>query len=301
MAKNKPRHRVIFALFRAFSFFIYLLPIKLGLMIGQGIGRLSFYVLKKERRIALDNLGIAFGNSKSIKEKNVITRELFENLGKNFVEVISLSKFNIDNIDRYIECKGLEVIEHCIKEGKGGIVLSGHLGNWELLAHYFAMKNFSVNVIARRVRMEEFERFLNRIRARNKINVLYRDASAKEVIALLKNNEFVGIMPDQDMDSVSGFFVDFFGRPAYTPNGPAVLNLLTGVPIIPCFIVRKAFGHKIIIEPPMELARGSNKEKDILENTQRYTKVIENYIKDFPSQWVWFHERWKTRPGDEVM
>ena len=296
MAKNKPRRVVIFLLFRCVSFVIILLPLKAGLKIGEWLGKLAFYILKKERNIALNNIDTAFGNSKSREEKEVIAREVFENLGKSFVELLALAKFNKNNIKRYIDCRGLEVIESFTRGNKGAIALSAHLGNWELLAHYFAIQGFPVNVIARRLRMEQFEKFLDRIRKRNRVNVLYRDASAKDVIGLLKENKFIGIMPDQDMKSVSGVFVDFFGRPAYTPDGPALLSFLTGAPIIPCFIVRKPFGHEIVIEEPMELENTGDREKDVLENTQRYTKVIENYIRRFPSQWVWFHERWKTKP-----
>jgi len=296
MAKKKPRRIVIYALFRVLSFFIFILPIKFGLRIGGCLGRSCFCVLKKTRKRALDNLDIAFAGSKSMEEKELIARGVFENLGKSFVEVISLAKFNRSNIDRYIACKGIETVEELIRQGKGGIVLSGHFGNWELMAHYFAIKGYKVNVVARRVRMEQVERFLARVRKRHGVNILYRDSSAKEVLLVLKRNEFIGMMPDQDMDSVSGVFVDFFGRKAHTPNGLAILNFLTKTPIIPCFMVRKGFGHEILIEKPIELGATGDREKDILENTQRYTKVIENYVRRFPAQWVWFHERWKTRP-----
>ncbi len=299
MVKHKPRRLVVFWLFRIVAALLYVLPIRFGLKAGQAIGRLVFYGLKSEREITLSNLNLAFGDTKSQKEKKVIARQVFENLGKNFVEIVSLSKFNRANIDRYIKCRGLEIIEGLISKGKGGIVLSAHFGNWELMAHYFAIKGYSVNVIARRVRLEHFERFLDRIREHNRVKILYRDASAKDVIALLKKNEFIGIMPDQDMDSVSGVFVDFFGRKAYTPDGPSVLNLLTGAFIIPCFIVRKRFGHEVVIEGPLELAAGGDREKDILENTRRCSMAIEGYIKRFPSQWVWFHRRWKTLPVSE--
>ncbi len=295
MAKRKPRRVVIFALFRILSFFIFILPLNLGIRIGQGLGRLAFYSLKKAQRLALNNLDIAFGDSKSTEEKRVLARQVFENLGRSFVEVVSLVKFNKGNIDRYIKCRGLEIIVRLIKEGKGGIVLSAHFGNWELMAHYFAIKGYRVNVIARRVRMEPFERFLTKVRQRHGVNILYRDASASDVIALLKKNEFVGVMSDQDMDRVSGVFVDFFGRKAYTPNGPAILNFLTKAPIIPCVMVRREFGHEILIERPIELSATGDRDRDILENTQRCTEAIESYIRRFPSQWVWFHNRWKTQ------
>lgn len=301
MAKRKTRRIFIFVIFKILSFFIYLLPIRVGLLIGRYIGRVTFYILKRERNIALENLDIAYGNSISMAEKRDILIRLFENLGKNSVEIVSLSKFDKKNIDRYIECKRIDILKRFADKNKGGIVLSCHLGNWELLAHYFAIKGFNVNIIARKIRLDFFEKFLYNIRKANRINVIYRDESAKEVMAVLKRNEFVGIMPDQDIDSVSGVFVDFFERSAYTPIGPAVLSFLTGAPIIPCFIVRMDSGkHEVIVEEPISLSDTRDKDKDILENTSRYTKVIENYIRRFPSQWVWFHERWKTRPSENL-
>ncbi|NQT74978.1 MAG: lysophospholipid acyltransferase family protein [Candidatus Omnitrophica bacterium] len=296
MAKFKPRRVVIFWLFRCASFFIFILPISLGLRFGQLLGKAAFCLLKGPRKTALDNLDIAFSSSKSAKEKEHIVREVFENLGKNLVEVVSLVKFNKRNIDRYIACRGFETIERLLEQGKGGIVLSAHFGNWELMAHYFGIKGYKVNVIARRMRMDHFENILARVRRRHGVNVIHRDASTKEVLVIIKRNEFIAMMPDQDMDSVSGVFVDFFGRKAYTPNGPAVLNFLTKLPIVTCFMVRKAFGHEILVGRQMELASTGDRAKDILENTQRYTRIIEDHVRRFPTQWVWFHDRWKTQP-----
>ena len=301
MAKNRPRRAVIIWLFRLMSILILALPTRIGLIIGQALGSLSFYILKKERKKALENLDIAFGDSKTGRQKRTIARSVFENLGKNLIEVISIQKFNRIGINRYISCRNIDILRRFVRQDKGVIVLSAHFGNWELLAHYLSLNGFPMSVIARRVRMDELEAFLARIRKKNGLNVLYRDASAKEVIDLLKNNRFVGIMPDQDMDSISGVFVDFFGKSAWTPNGPAVLNFLTGVPIVPCFIARRGSGHEVLIGDPVELVKTGDRKKDILENAQRYTRVIEGYIKRFPEHWVWFHDRWKTKePENQV-
>jgi Kdo2-lipid IVA lauroyltransferase/acyltransferase len=295
MAKNKPRRIAVFLLFRLASFLISVLPIRIGLMIGQAAGSLSFYILKKEREKALENLDIAFGSSKSLIDKRNIAKKVFENLGKNFIEIVSIPKFNRSNMNRYISCKNIDILRRFSLNNEGAIILSAHFGNWEFLAHYISMQGLPLNVVARRVRMDWLEAFLSRIRKKNNVNVIYRDASAKEIVDLLRNKKIIGIMPDQDMDSVSGVFVDFFGKSAWTPNGAAVLNLLTGVPVIPCFLVRKAFGHEFLIEAPIELIKTGDRKKDIAENTQRYTKVIEKYIREFPEHWVWFHDRWKTK------
>ncbi len=298
MAKNKPRRAVIFLLFKLMSFIVLVIPIRIGLMLGRVFGNLCFYILRKERKKALRNLDIAFGNSKSAIEKRKIVKKVFENLGKSSIEILSISKFSEESFKRYIYCKNIDMLKGFSQKGKAVIILSAHFGNWEFLAHYLSISGLPMNVIARRVRMEALEAFLTRIRKQDSVNVLYRDASAKEIVDLLRDGKFVGIMPDQDMDSISGVFVDFFGKSAWTPSGPAVLNLLTGAYIVPCFIVRKAFGHEVIIEKPMELVKTDNKRNDILENTSRYTKVIEDYIRKFPEHWVWFHDRWKTRPCD---
>ncbi|MFA5388648.1 MAG: lysophospholipid acyltransferase family protein [Candidatus Omnitrophota bacterium] len=295
MAKNKPRRVVIFLLFRLMSFIVLMLPSRIGLRLGQAFGVLGFYILKKERRKALENLDIAFGSSKSPAEKRNIVKKVFENLGKNLIEIAAISKFNKTNIDTYVSCRDIGVLRRFVEEKKGCIILSGHFGNWELLAHYLSMKGMPLSVIARRVRMEGFEAFLSGIRKKNNVNVIYRDASAREIITLLKNKEFIGIMPDQDMDSVSGVFVDFFGKKAWTPSGAAVLSVLTGAPIIPCFMVRRPHGHEFFIERPVELVNTGDRKKDITENTGRYTAVIEDYIRKYPDHWVWFHDRWKTK------
>ena len=299
MAKNRPRRVVIFLLFRFMSFIVLALPTRIGLALGQAFGSLFFYILKKEKKKALENLNIAFGDSKSKAEKRSIAKKVFENLGKNLVEVASIPKLNRGNINKYVYCKDIGILKRFVLENKGVIILSAHFGNWELLAHYISMQGLPINVIARRVRIDGLEAFLAGIRKKNNVNVIYRDASAKELVDLLKNKKFVGIMPDQDMDSVSGVFVDFFGKSAWTPSGPAVLNLLTGAPIVPCFIVRRSFGHEFLIEDPVELIKTGDKKKDIFDNTQRYTKVIEDYIKRFPEHWVWFHDRWKTQLCDQ--
>jgi len=296
MAKNRPRRVVIFLLFTLASFIILVIPTGIGLILGQAFGCLCFYILRKERERALRNLDIAFGDSKNNIEKREITKKVFENLGKSVIEILSIPKFTKQGFKRYVYSRNIDKLKGFLQDGKAVIILSAHFGNWEFLAHYLAISGLPMNVIARRVRMEGLEAFLIRIRKQNSINILYRDASAKEIVDLLRDKKFVGIMPDQDMDSVSGVFVDFFGKSAWTPSGAAVLNFLTGAYIVPCFIVRRKFGHEVLIENPIETANTGDKRKDILENTQRYTMAIEDCIRKYPEQWVWFHDRWKTKP-----
>lgn len=285
-------------LFRVICFVIVLIPLNIAVILGRYLGRACFYILKKERQKALQNLGLAFADKKSLKEKEIIAKKVFENLGRNVVEIISIPKFNKRNIDKYVTCEGQEILREFFVNKKPCIILSAHFGNWELLAHYLAMKFGPINVIARRVREAVFEGFLSKMRRNNGIKILYRDASAKEILNLLKNYQIVAMMPDQDMDGVSGVFVDFFGKPAYTPDGPSVMALLTGAPIVPLFITHKNSGYEIFINEPMQINKTQDKKKDILRFTQEYTSIIEGYIRKYPSEWVWFHNRWKTQKTD---
>ena len=120
--------------------------------------------------------------------------------------------------------------------------------------------------------------------------------SPKKILKILRRNEMLGILADQDMDSVDGVFVDFFGQPAYTPKAPVAIALASKAPLVPCFMIREEKGHRLIIEDPVELEEKGSREETIAFNTEKWSKIIESCIKRYPEQWVWMHRRWKTKP-----
>ncbi|MBI3320374.1 MAG: LPS export ABC transporter periplasmic protein LptC, partial [Candidatus Omnitrophica bacterium] len=154
-------------------------------------------------------------------------------------------------------------------------------------------------VVARPLRYPEYEGFLLRLRARKGVETCAR-GSVKEIARLLRDNRIIGIMPDQDIDSLEGTFVDFFGRPTYTPIGPAALALMTGAPILPCFIVRTGRRFRIVIEETIPMTRTDDRTQDLLQITQAWSRVVESYLRCYPDQWVWMHRRWKTTPPASV-
>jgi len=133
------------------------------------------------------------------------------------------------------------------------------------------------------------------------VKTLYRDDKKilKVSLKVLKSNKLLAIAPDQDIASVSGVFVDFFGKKAYTPTGPVALALLSGAPIIPAFTVRKNGKLHFLTDEPIYVKSTGDRKRDIITYTQRWSDVVEKYIRMYPSQWVWMHRRWKTRPEDE--
>lgn len=295
--KRKLRRHVLYYLLQAVAFILRLFPLRVGLFIGGGLGVLAYYFVRKERLKTLANLRLAFGKEKSEKEIERIGRRVFANLGKNLVELVNFPKINRKNIDSLIEDKGLHKIDKALAKGKGVIILASHFGNWEFLAACLTTKGYSGPVIARRLRFEKYDRLLNRLRASKHVDIIYRDESPKKILRTLKKGGMIGVLADQDVDSVEGVFVDFFGKLAYTPIAPVSLAMATGAAMLPCFLVREGKKRAFVVEDPVELEVTGNKERDIAVNTEKWSKVLESYIRKYPDQWVWMHRRWKTRPG----
>ena len=296
--KHRIRRRYLYYLLKTASFISLLFPIKINRFIGRRMGECAFFLAAAPRRKAVGNLKLAFGKEKSGAEIRAIARGVFRNLGENLFEMLNSPKFTSGNIDRYVKIKGLDIVDRALSQKRGFIVLSAHFGNWELLAGWFGLKGYPVNVLARKLRYEKYDAWINSLRRGLGVNVIMRDESAKTILKLLKEGQSIAILADQDISSLDGVFVDFFGRKAFTPTAPVILALATAVPIIPMFIVREKETHTIYVEEPLELEITGNKDADIMANTQKWSKVIESYIRKYPSQWVWFHERWKTQ--DEI-
>ncbi|MDD5174615.1 MAG: lysophospholipid acyltransferase family protein [Candidatus Omnitrophica bacterium] len=293
--KYKYRRYFLYYLGRVFAFLVYLLPMSIGVRIAALLGRCAYFILPKYRKTAIANLEIAFSNEKSPGEIRRIARQVFANLAKSACEVINFPKINEKNIDRFVRIEGIEHVDRSFAAGKGTIILASHFGNWELLGMTFRVKGYPGVTIGRKIYFYKYDDFLNKLRKSHDVNVIYRDDSPRKMLKTLKDNRILGIVADQDVDSVEGVFINFFGKPAYTPAGPVALARASHARMIPCFVIRQRRGHILKIEAPIELADTGNKEADLVTNTQRWSDVIESYIRRYPEQWVWMHKRWKTK------
>lgn len=293
--KKRLKRKFLYILLLLLDKFILILPLDVAVKIGRFIGFIVYIFLPRHSRITKENLKNAFNGEKSAKEINKIALNVFRNLGMNAAEVLSMPKKQ-HKLNRRISSTGFEKIDKALENGKGAIMLSAHFGNWELLPVYFCANGYPSNVIARRIYYEKYDEWVNLLRSSTGVNIIFRDEPPRKFLEVLKKNELLGIMPDQDIDSVDGVFVNFFNRPAYTPTAPVILAMKTGSPIIPCYIVRNHQGHKIIIDDPIEIRNTGNMKEDILYNTQVWSDKLESYIRKYPEQWVWMHRRWKTKP-----
>ncbi len=294
--KYKFRRYYLYYLGRIVAFFIYLLPIDMGLYLARVIGRMAFHALRYYRDITISNLKNAFENEKSEGEIRRTAKKVFENLAKNAVELVNFPKINKTNIDKFVELKNTDILDRAFRKGHGIIIVTAHFGNWELMAAALRLKGYPGVTIGRRIYFEKYDRYLNWLRKTHDVDVVYRDESPRRALNILKENRIVGIVADQDVDSVEGVFVKFFGQPAYTPIGPVALAKASGASLIPVFIIRQNGRHILMIEKAIELIETGNKVADLVTNTQEWSDVVESYIRRYPEQWVWMHPRWKTKP-----
>lgn len=288
------RRYYLYYLGRTLAFIISILPLKTGLYIAKVLGDIAFLAAGKYRKIAVENLRLAFGNEKTEAEIRDIAKRVFENLARNAVELVNFPKINKDNIDELVEFRNREILDKELRKGNGVIVLTAHFGNWELLSGTLRIKDYAGVAIGRRIYFDKYDKYLNSLRKIQDVNIIYRDESPRKVLKVLKSNGIVGILADQDVDSVEGVFVNFFNAPAYTPIGPVALAKASGASIVPLFIIREGARHILTVEKPIELVETEDKSADMVNNTQAWSRIVESYIRRYPDHWVWVHRRWKT-------
>lgn len=269
------------------------IPRRVALTLGGWLGWCAFFVLKRERRRVVAGLTRAFGGVKSDREISVIGKRSFLLLGKNMIDAISLCRCG-ERLLSLVRIAGLHHLDAVLSMGKGCIGITGHIGSWELLAIALAAKGYTVNAVARDLRDPRLHRLVASMRGQSGLRIIARGRETREILRALTRNEIVGMLIDQDT-KVDGVFIDFFGVPAYTPTGPVTLALKTGAPIVPAAIRREVDEtHTLLIGEPIPLATTGDKEQDLIINTGRCSQAIEQFIRETPEQWVWFHQRWRT-------
>jgi KDO2-lipid IV(A) lauroyltransferase len=245
---------------------------------------------------------MAYGHEKSNTEIIRLAKRVFEMMGKNGGDIIYSSKLSsLEDMDRIRVTKGVENIEVALKKGKGVIFLVGHIGAFEFLATDMALRGYKPHVIGTPLKDKKLNDLLWKQRNRLGAAIIERGKETIRLIRNLKSGGTVVILIDQDT-RVKSRFVNFFGIPCATPIGATVLASKTGAAVVPAFIhLRETdYLHEINFYPEVELTFTGNEEEDLVTNTQTLTDVIEAEVRRHPEQWVWIHERWKTKPGNEI-
>ncbi len=294
--KHPIRRRILYLGFQTFRAIVERLPLGAARALGRALGTMAWWLLGHQRRRTLAQLEEALGPQvERPRERRRIGRRVFQHLGENVMEWLLLPRLSSAQVQALIDCQGIEHLRAALAKGNGAIVVTAHFGNWELLPIYFASLGFQGSVLARRLRYPEYESFLLGMRGAKGVPTLAR-GSLKEVATILRRNQLIGMLPDQDIDSLEGVFVRFFHRLAYTPVGPAALSVMTGAPIVPCFILRVGGRFLVRIEPPVAAPATKDRQQTLVDITQAWSDVMESYIRRHPDHWVWMHRRWKTHP-----
>jgi KDO2-lipid IV(A) lauroyltransferase len=274
-------------------FLAKLMPYRFGVWVGGFLGGIGYYVLRRERKRALEHLSAVFLDRGEGWVRRT-ARASFVHLGKSLLELILITP---DRLPRIARVEGRESIERAVARGKGTVCFTGHIGNWELSGAVIALAK-PMSVVAAPLEPEPLNDLIVKLRNRVGMTVILRGrpGASRELIRVFKENRMLGLLIDQDTD-VEGAFVDFMGRPAWTPTAAASMAFKFGSPVLFGFAHRDSDGrHTITVEGPIELIRTGDEQKDIVANTALFTKMIEETIMKNPEQWVWMHRRWRRKP-----
>ncbi len=294
--KIKTRRYYIYFLAKFGLLIIRMLPIRLLSCIGRQIGLFVYYFDKKIRALTVNNLKSAF-RDKSEKEIKDMAKGVFSHCIMAGCDFVASSRLTDAQIVKWIKPQGIERLYKVLEKGKGAIILTAHLGNWELLAQYVTAKKILSGTIAKKLYFSRYEDILYKMRTQRGFTVFYREEPMKKVLRFLRKNGILGILADQDIDSIDGVFVNFFGKPAYTPVGPVKIANKTGAALVQCYVIKEKNGYTFQVGDPIYVKDGKLTQDDIVDYTQRWTNVLESYIRKYPEQWVWMHDRWKTKKG----
>ncbi len=275
---------------------IGLVPRKSAIGIAGLLGKALFRVDRKHRKIVIDNLIYAFGHQKSTHEIQCLAKQVFINLLQVVFEIGWSLKQDERQLVKHFKIDGYRHIKKAYEKGKGVLVLTAHFGNWELLTVIGAMIKFPLSIVVRPLDFKPLDHFFFNLRTRFGGKIIPKKRSFRKILESLNRGEMVALLMDQNVDWYEGVFVKFMGRRACTNHGLALLALKTGAPVVPVFMVREKTGLKGKFGQEIPFIKTGDSRKDIEVNTRQYNKAIEDMIYQYPEQWFWVHQRWKTKP-----
>jgi Kdo2-lipid IVA lauroyltransferase/acyltransferase len=277
-----------------------LLPRPAARFVGATFAHIAYACRSPLRRAAMFNVHLAFPDW-SEKQKKRVIRGMVRQIGWMAGEFSQFPKYSRENIDRVVVLDGFENFDAGRRRGNGALFLTGHMSAWELSSFAHALYGYPLHFLVRPISNRRVDEMINTYRCLSGNRPIDKNKSARATLKVLGDGGTVGILADHNTSLEEGVFVDFFGIPACTTSGIARIALRTDAAVIPGFLSwdESRRKYKLRFEPAIELSRTGDDEADVRENTQRFTRVIEDYVRAHPDQWLWAHKRWKTRPPGE--
>lgn len=264
--------------------------------IGNALGEAAFWLDKRHRDITLKNLRFAFEQELDAAQRQSLARAVYRNLGQILFEVGWSLNVDWETLCRQITITGLENYQDACRRGKGVLVITAHMGNWELLPIVAKRTQIPINIVYRPLDFKPLDRFFEHTRSRYGARLIPSRRALVKILKALRKGETVAMLMDQNVDFYEGVWVDFFGHPACTSKAMAVIAMKTEAAVLPVFLHRKADGFRAVFGQILTPAASTgDKQKDVEARTAQYTKVIEEGVRAEPDQWFWVHQRWKTK------
>jgi len=297
---QKLKNHLIYYSARVLMAVLVFLPYSWVSSLGRLFGGLVFRLAGGERRKTLESLQTAYPNL-TLSEIEKLGRAAWKNVGRNLFELVHWTNWSREQITRQVaRVEGWENFERAKARGHGVFLVTAHLGNWELLGAFLGTK-CKASAVAQELYDPRFDSLINNFRMKKlgAAAMIKRGMALRGILGALKDEQAILALCDQDTGQ-DGVFVPFFGKLAWTQSGVARIAQKTGAALVPAFMVRGADGRfEVHAEKEIQMPTGRDKEKNVVETTRRITEVIEQYVRAYPDQWVWMHQRWKTRPSEE--
>jgi Kdo2-lipid IVA lauroyltransferase/acyltransferase len=276
------------------------LPRPVARAVGAALGQLCWTILGSLRRTGLRNLALAFPE-KTEHEREQILRKLYTTLGWQIGEFCKMRGYTLKEASRFVRYDGLENYLAARDKGRGVLVLTGHLGAWELSSFYHSLRGYPMSLVIRRLDNARVDAFVNGIRCLHGNRVIHKDDFARGLLTAMHAGETVGILMDTNMTPPQGVFVPFFGVYACTATAMARVALRTNAAVLPGFLLWEESEQKYVLRfgEELELIHTGDTQADVIANTALFAATTEAYIRRYPEQWLWVHRRWKTRPEGE--
>jgi KDO2-lipid IV(A) lauroyltransferase len=293
---KKTKRTAVYVLIRSLAWFCNVVPRRLALYVGGWLGLAAWWLSAKERHKAVRHLTLVYGNELSHRDKLRIGRQFFVNSGKNIADVLRFKKHFPSEIKPLVEVDGTEHFVTAWTRGKGVIGVTGHIGNFELLAAFIQSEGYDSAVIGRELYDPRIDRLLLENRQAVGLTTIATTDSPKRVIGWLRSGKALGVLIDTDSHRVRGEFIPAFGRWSYTPVGQTVLGLKTGAAFVPMACLRTAEDrYRLVIRPEIRIEPSGDFDTDVYNVTLKCTQALEEIIRAYPDQWPWQHNRWRTR------
>jgi KDO2-lipid IV(A) lauroyltransferase len=276
------------------------IPRGLARLLASGLAFAVYWSFGRLRRVGWRNLELAFPELPS-KRRRAELRGVYRHLGWQLVEFCRMTRYTPENTRGWMRTEGLDHYLAAQARGKGVLIVTGHLGAWELSSFYHSMMGHPMSMVIRRLDNRPLDDFVNGIRCLHGNRVIHKDDFGRGLLTAMHAGQTVGILMDTNMTPPQGSFVKFFGVEACTATGLAHIARKTGAAVLPGFMLWEPSEQKYVLHfgPEIEIPHSADAQGDILAGTQLCTQAIESWIRRYPDQWLWIHRRWKTRPPGE--